>query len=123
MKPTQAQLDGSLEIVNSYRELMCPSLSEIVAMHMADAYQSEKQDADDLEKYVAELVAQVNTEKARADLTQKRLTHLLNMVNRVTCSFRHGHGVNAIDYQDMDTLCKIEIENEIEKYRGDNNGA
>jgi len=44
-----------------------PTMDSIALQTLADAYRSEKQDADDLEDYVAELVAQVNKEKARAD--------------------------------------------------------
>jgi hypothetical protein len=41
---------------------------------------------------------------------RKALQHLLNMVNRVTCAYRHGGNVKYIAYQDMNMLCDAQIE-------------
>jgi len=47
MKPTQQEIDGSLELVKRYSKLPANILPEIVAMHLADAYLFEKQKNDE----------------------------------------------------------------------------
>jgi hypothetical protein len=63
MNYTQEQINEALTIADSREDCGCWETEKILAA----AYHAEKQDADDLEKYVAELVAQVNKEKDRAD--------------------------------------------------------
>jgi hypothetical protein len=100
MKPTQKEIDEALETAKRMGKVKYfDETSQFVVISKAYEY-----------------------EKTRADLLQKQLAHLLNMVNRVTCAYRHGGKVSYIAYQDMNCLCdaQIEIEDEIEKNKKDN---
>ena len=117
MKPTQEQLDRAIDWVRSSPDTDSP------VWVIFEAYQSEKERADST--YIAQVAStEIEAAKAiiRAELFEKQLTHLLNMVNRVTCAYRHGGKVSYIAYQDMNCLCdaQIEIEDEIEKNKKDN---
>ena len=81
------------------------------ALELAESSANEAEDCLSRQiARVADVVKICDEQTARADLLQKQLTHLLNMVNRVTCNYRHRHGVKAIAYQDMDMLCDAQIE-------------
>jgi hypothetical protein len=75
MNPTKEEIAIVLKNVDEWVEEMNPKSPSVI---LASAYRAEKQDADDLEKYVAELVAQVNKEKARAELAERQYAELLD---------------------------------------------
>jgi len=76
-------IEGALkwaEISKECFETDPPDMDSIALQTLAGAYRSEKQNADDLEEYVAELVAQVNKKKDRCELIERQYSELADFM-------------------------------------------